>query len=57
MALCESMKHVTKDPFDDDKECILGIISNYREFSPYANFITANFITANFITAFFQQNT
>ena len=27
----------------------------YREFSPYANFITANLITANFITAIFQN--
>ena len=29
--------------------------NTYREFSPYANFITANFITANFITAVFQN--
>ena len=30
-------------------------VAKYREFLPYANFITANYITANFITAVFQN--
>ena len=51
--MLHKIKLIAKWPSSAATPWTLSLDNIYREFSPYANFITANFITANFVTANF----
>ena len=50
--LCGSFDSDHREPtavdYQKQKKCLKNDLKNYRDFSPYANFICANFITAIF---------